>query len=142
MKKMLLMLGLILSTAGLMPVAYAGQVDNIMAALMEARENLVAMVDAPDVASQDAYHANITTASQAVDEAVATALADPNTTPEQTAKWEEFRATWEAFKDTRENEIVPQVRAGNVEEAKSVAMGIQAERMATMKSLLVELGAQ
>lgn len=142
MKKMILMLGLILSTACLAPVAYAAHAGSIMAALMSARENLVAMVDAPDAASQNQYYAEVTTASQAVDDAVATALADANLTPEQAAKLEEFKATWEAFKDTRENEIMPQVRAGNVEQAKSVAMGIQAERMATMKSLLAELGAQ
>lgn len=142
MKKMLRTLGLLLFTACLAPLAHAGHADTIMAALMSARENLVAMVDAPDAASQDQLYAEVTSASEAVDDALAAALADAEMTPEQAAKLEELKTTWEAFKDTRENEIVPQVRAGKVDEAKNIATGVQAERMATMKSLLTELGAQ
>jgi hypothetical protein len=113
----------------------------MQAALMSAREHLVAMVDAADAATQDQHYAEVTTASQALDEAIAAALADEATSAEDKAKVEDFKATWEAFKNTRETEIVPFVREGKAAEAKAIATGVQAERMAKMKSLLAELGA-
>jgi hypothetical protein len=43
---------------------------------------------------------------------------------------------WEAFKATRENEIVPAVYAGDKEKAKGLASGVQAERMKQMKAAM------
>jgi hypothetical protein len=126
----------------LSPLAWAGHADTIMAALMDARANLVAMIDSTDKATQDELHAKVAKASKAVDDALVTTLADPATTPDQAAKYKEFKATWEEFKNTRETEIVPAVRAGKTAEAKAIAGGIQAERMKKMKGLLTELGAK
>ena len=122
--------------------ALAGHADAVQAALMEARSNLVAMIDATDKAVQDDHYAKITKASKAVDDALAAALGDATTTPDQAAKYKDFKATWEEFKQTREGEIVPAVRAGKTAEAKAVATGVQAERMKKMKGLLAELGAK
>jgi len=123
-------------------LAWAGHADAILTALMEARTNLVAMIDAPDKAAQDELYAKITKASKAVDEALGAALGDSANTPDQAAKYKELKATWEDFKTTRETEIVPAVRAGKTAEAKAIAGGIQAERMKKMKGLLTELGAK
>ncbi len=38
------------------------------------------------------------------------------------------RETWNAFKDTRDKELIPLILAGNIEKAKEIAGGIQAER--------------
>jgi hypothetical protein len=119
---------------------WAGPADDIQAALMDARANLVAMIDATDKAAQDASYAKVTQASKAVDDALSTAV--KGATPEQAAKYKEFGSTWDAFKATRETEIVPAVRAGKTADAKAVAGGIQAERMKKMKGLLAELGAK
>jgi hypothetical protein len=122
--------------------ALAGHADTVQAALMDARANLVSMIDATDKAVQDDHYAKLTKASKAVDDGVAAALADAATTPDQAAKYKEFKATWEDFKKTREGEIVPAVRAGKTADAKALATGIQAERMKKMKGLLGELGAK
>lgn len=122
--------------------AQAGHADAVQAALMDARGNLVAMIDATDKAAQEDYYGKVTTASKAVDDALSAALGDAATTPDQAAKYNELKTTWEAFKQTREGEIVPAVRAGKTADAKAVATGIQAERMKKMKGLLGELGAK
>ncbi len=126
----------------LSPVTWAGHADTIQTALGEARANLVAMIDASDKAAQDDLHAKVTKASKDVDAAIETALKDAATTPDQAAKYKDFKATWDAFKNTRETEIVPAVRAGKTADAKAIAGGVQAERMKKMKGLLAELGAK
>jgi hypothetical protein len=123
-------------------VALAGHADTIQAALTDARSNLVSMIDTADKAAQDGFHVKVAKASKDVDAGIEAALKDPATTADQAGKYKEFKATWEAFKNTRENEIVPAVRAGKTADAKAVAGGIQAERMKKMKGLLSDLGAK
>src|SRR5512143_3657322 len=108
---------------------YAAHADAIRDGLMSARKNLVAMIDTSDQAAQDKLYAEVTTASQTVDDALRTALADKATTEDQAAKLKQFQEIWEAFKKTRETEIVPAIRAGNKDTARSIAKGVQAERM-------------
>ena len=61
---------------------------------------------------------------------------------EQVAKFKEFQEIWQAFKKTRDTEIIPAVKAGKVDVAKALAKGVQAERLGKMKQLLAELGAK
>jgi hypothetical protein len=131
-----------LSCLGLAQGVFAAPVDDFQTALMSARQHLVDMIGAPNAAAQDQHHAALTQASEQADAAIAAALGDPATSKEQKAKWETLQKTWEDFKKTREGEIVPKVRAGEVDAAKAIAQGVQAERLATMKSLLGELGAK
>ncbi|MEW6739434.1 MAG: methyl-accepting chemotaxis protein [Nitrospirota bacterium] len=42
------------------------------------------------------------------------------------------REAWNAFKDTRDKELIPLIFAGNIEKAKEIAGGIQAERYNTI----------
>ena len=126
----------------LSPATWAGHADTIQAALGEARANLVAMIDTTDKAAQDDLYAKVTKASKDLDSALDAALKDAATTADQAAKYKDFKATWDAFKNTRETEIVPAVRAGKTADAKAVAGGVQAERMKKMKGLLGELGAK
>ncbi|QTR46362.1 MCP four helix bundle domain-containing protein [Thiothrix litoralis] len=116
--------------------------DAIKTSLMAARENLVAMIAAPDAADQDKYQEEITKATKGVDDGVAAALADKETLPEEVTKLEAFNTVWGDFKKTRDDEIIPAVKAGKVEDAKQLATTIQAERMKEMKGTLTELGAQ
>jgi hypothetical protein len=125
--------------------AQAGHADAGQAALMDARGNLVAMIHATDKAAREDYYGKVTRASKAVDDPLSAALGDAATTPDQAAKHNELKTTWEALKQTREGEIVPAVRAGKTADAKAVATGIQAERMKKMKKMkgrLGELGAK
>lgn len=122
--------------------AQAADAGAIKAPLMVARENAVAFIGAADAATQDKHVAEIVKASKAVDDATAAALADKATPADVAAKLKEFQATYEAFKKTRDGEIVPMVRAGKKDEAKALISGIQAERFKKMTGLLAELGAK
>jgi inorganic triphosphatase YgiF len=119
---------------------YAAHTDAIRDALMTARKNLVAMIDAPDQAAQDKLYADLTMASQTVDDTLRTAMSDNATAKDQAAKLKQFQEIWESFKKTRETVIVPAIRAGNKEGARSIAKGVQSERMAQMRALLGEMG--
>ena len=121
--------------------ALAG-VDAIKASLMTARENLVAMIAAPDATGYDKYLEEIASGSKGVDDGLAAAAADKATTPEQLVTIEAFKTAWADFKKTREEEIIPAVKAGKQADAKELATTIQAERMKTMKGALTALGAQ
>jgi hypothetical protein len=70
------------------------------------------------------------------------ALADKATGADAARKYKELKEVWEAFKKTRDGEIVPAVKAGKVDAAKALAKGIQAERLGKMKELLSALGAK
>lgn len=115
--------------------------DAIKTSLMTARENLVAMISAPDAAAQDKYQEEITKATKGVDDGVAAALADKATLSEQVTKLEAFNKVWGEFKKTRDAEIIPAIKVGKVEDAKKLATTVQAERMKEMKGTLTELGA-
>jgi hypothetical protein len=56
------------------------------------------------------------------------------------AQFKEMLETWNAFKKTRETELVPAILAGKDEEALKIAGGIQKTRFAKCVSLVGELG--
>lgn len=57
-------------------------------------------------------------------------------------KVSELKKIWIAFKNTRENELVPLILAGKKEEAKKIGTGIQSERIGKIKALLYQLNAE
>jgi len=99
--------------------------------LAEARTQLVGMIAEPDAAKLDDYKSRIHAASEAVD-ADLHALAGGA----DAAKADAFRPVWEAFKNTRETEIITAVYAGDQAKAKAIATGVQAERMKEMKAAM------
>jgi hypothetical protein len=56
------------------------------------------------------------------------------------AQFKELTDTWNAFKRTREVELVPAILAGKDDEARKLAGGIQRERYPRVQQLLSELG--
>ncbi len=56
------------------------------------------------------------------------------------AQFKELTDTWNAFKKTRETELVPMILTGKEDEALKLAGGIQKERINKCMSLLGELG--
>lgn len=117
----------------------AGHADGIKGALANAREKLLAMLEAPDAATMDKLQAEITTASKSVDSSLSAALADKSAPAD---KYKELKTVWEQFRKTRDSELIPALRAGKKDEAKAIAKGIQAERYGKMQSLLTALGAK
>ncbi|HRH82526.1 MAG TPA: hypothetical protein PLW81_15920 [Thiobacillaceae bacterium] len=110
--------------------AGAATPDEACAALGEARTHLVAMIGSTDKAAQDDLKSKVHAASAKLDAALAgMSGADAD-------KATQFKPVWEAFKNTRETEIIPAVYAGRNADAKAIATGIQAERMKAMKGAM------
>jgi len=127
----------LLLLAALIPLstaALAAPADDACTALMEARGHLVAMIGSTDKAANDGLKAKIHAASTKVDATVAAMGKSYNAGDESKAA--AFKPVWEAFKNTRESEIIPLVYAGKNADAKAIATGIQAERMGKMKAAM------
>jgi hypothetical protein len=43
---------------------------------------------------------------------------------------------WERFKKTRQTQIIPAIYSGKVSQARQIATGIQAERLAMMQNIM------
>jgi hypothetical protein len=112
----------------------AAPADDACAALMDARGNLVKMLDSSDKAANDGLKANIAAATAKVDATLAAMAKSYNAGDE--AKAATFKPTWEEFKATRDGEIVPLIYAGKNAEAKAIGTGIQAQRMGKMKAAM------
>ena len=123
-----LLLAALLSSAGL---ANAASPESACANLAEARTQLVAMIATTDPAALDGYKAKVHAASDALDADLAAMASGPDA-----AKAAAFKPVWEAFKNTRETEIIPAVYAGKNADAKAIATGVQAERMKQMKGAM------
>jgi len=98
--------------------------------LAEVHLNLMMMVISTDKAEQDALKIEIDKASTEFEKALATRHEIDN---------EEFTALqeiWTVYKNIRETEIIPAIRAGDNDKALEIANGIQAERMKTMKGII------
>lgn len=114
--------------------AQAAPNDDACAALMEARGHLVAMIGSSDKAAQEDLKGKVHAASAKLDGVLAAMAKSYN--GDQEAKAAAFKPTWEAFKNTRETEIIPLVFAGKGAEAKAIAGGVQAERMKQMRGAM------
>ena len=55
------------------------------------------------------------------------------------SQFKELKETWEAFKLTRETELVPAILAGEKEKAEKIAAGIQKVRLERCYALMLEL---
>jgi hypothetical protein len=126
--------GILASLAFAAGSAHAAPADDACAAMMEARGHLVAMIGSSDKAAYPDLKTKIYAASDKVDAAVNTMLKSYNAGNEAQAST--FKPVWEAFKVTRNNEIIPAMFAGKVADAKALATGIQAERMKQMRGAL------
>jgi len=112
------------------PAAWATPVSDTCAALAEARTLLYSMLHAKDKSAQDALKAKTQTASTKIDFALASMTgADAKVAAD-------FKAIWDQFKATRDNEIIPAIYKGNVDDAKKTADGIQFQRLSRMWSIM------
>jgi hypothetical protein len=48
----------------------------------------------------------------------------------------EFKTVWDQFKATREEQIIPAIYRGNIDDAKKIADGIQLERLSKMWKIM------
>ena len=113
------------------PVAWADPAsDAACAALVDTRGALYSILNAKDKSAQDALKARVQAASTKLDSALA------SMTGANAKVAADFKAVWDQFKATREEEIMPAIYKGNVDDARKIADGIQSERLAKMWSIM------
>jgi hypothetical protein len=110
--------------------AWADTASDACGALANARTALYSMINAKDKSAQDALKAKVQEASTMLDSLLAGMTgADAKTAAD-------FKALWDQFKATRDNQIIPAIDKGNADEAKKIADGIQFERLSKMWSII------
>lgn len=122
-------LGTALSVTAL--VSQAASPAEACSNLGAARTALLGMVEEIDATKLDGYVEKIHAASAALDANLAAMAGGPDA-----AKAEAFKPVWEVFKNTREGEIIPALKAGDKAKAKELAAGVQAGRMKEMKAAM------
>src|SRR5215472_3441741 len=112
------------------PTAWADSASDVCAALANARTALYSMINAKDVSTQDALNAKVREASARLESVLA------GMTGADATAAADFKALWDQFKATRDNQIIPAIYKGNADEAKKIADGIQSERLSKMWSIM------
>jgi Skp family chaperone for outer membrane proteins len=112
------------------PAAWADSASDACAALVNARTTLYSMLNAKDKSAQDALNANVRAASAKLDSVLA------GMTGANAKAAADFKAVWDQFKATRDNEIIPAIYQGNADAAKKIADGIQYKRLSEMWSIM------
>jgi len=133
MKKLLAILASV-GLLGFAASANAGEFGDLRVKLSAARESLVAMLLHKDMRGPEQQKLVKDTA-----DAVSAQLAHMKAPPGKEAQFKELVDNWNAFKSTREKELVPAILKGNDEEAKKIAGGIQKERITRCQTLTSEL---
>jgi hypothetical protein len=111
-------------------VALADPRSDACVALGKARIALYSMLSAKEKSEQDALKAKVQAASTELDSVLA------GMTGADAEVAADFKTVWEQFKATRDKEIMPAIYKGNVDDAKKIADGIQAERFGKMFGIM------
>lgn len=127
----------------LLPInAQANGIAKTMSELKESvqtvREKLVVLLVVTDKDKQMQYIDEIKFLSQAIDDRLST-LQKSHISKELAERLMEFKSVWTAFRITRDTEIIPNLLSGDtdkINEAKTIARTIQAERFQKMQALL------
>jgi len=117
------------------PWANANEFTDLRAELSAARESLVTLLVNKDKRGADQQKIVKDTAN-----AVSAHLAKMKAPAGKEAQFKELLDNWNAFKKTRETELVPAILAGKEDEAKKLAGGIQKERITKCQQMVSELG--
>lgn len=103
------------------------------------RADLLAMMLMGKQAEQEAMHQNIKQRVNDIEALFKTLTSRNKNEPGRLHKLEEIKNQRDAFAQTRDAEIIPLIREGKIEEARKLAMGIQAERYRKISAALQEL---
>ena len=115
---------------GFTSVAWAATASDACGELANARTALYSMINAKDKSAQDALKAKVQEAGTMLDSVLA------GMTGADAKSAADFKALWDQFKATRDNQIIPAIYKGNADEAKKIADGIQFERLSKMWSIM------
>lgn len=114
-------------------------ITNLYAELNGVRAALVTMMSETDRSKQADQHNIIKESTKEIDETFGALLKNKDFKDDVTSLLKELNSTWVAFRDTRDNELIPAIYAKNIEKAREFALGIQKERYKKFVSLTEEL---
>ncbi|KJR44020.1 hypothetical protein MCHI_000082 [Candidatus Magnetoovum chiemensis] len=114
--------------------ASAGEFADLSKKVTDARDALVTFLNDKDKRGEDQQKLVKDTA-----DAVSAALSSMKAPAGKEAQFKELADTWNAFKKTREEEIVPLTLQGKDEEAKTISGSAQKERFGKIIALCAEL---
>ena len=117
-----------------MPIS-AGDVNDLKSKLVDARTALVTMLGESDKAKQKECDAKVKQLTKATVDILPVLIAKAKGTPAE-GKLKELKAAWDVFRDTRDNQVIPNFFAGKVDEAKAIGGGIQKERFAKISAMV------
>lgn len=135
MKKLLALFFVALTALSMSTLARANEFSDLRIELSAARESLVTMLTNKDKRGADQQKIVKATA-----DAVSAHLAKMKAPAGKEAQFKELNEAWNAFKKTREVELVPAILAGKDDEARKLAGGIQKERITKCQQLVGDLG--
>jgi len=93
-------------------------------------------MEAKEKSAQDQFNTKVQAASTKLDSMLVGISMLVGMTGADAKVAADFKAVWDQFKATRENEIIPAIYKGSAAEAQKLADGIQADRLAKMWSIM------
>ncbi|MFO0793416.1 MAG: MCP four helix bundle domain-containing protein [Candidatus Brocadiaceae bacterium] len=114
------------------------EINDLKTKLMDARTALVSMLGENDTGKQKECSTKVKNLTQETITFFSTLMGKAKGTKAE-GKLKELKDAWDIFRNTRDNEVIPNFFAGKVAEAKAVGGGIQKERFAKISSMVDEL---
>jgi methyl-accepting chemotaxis protein len=102
------------------------------------RATLLGMMAAKDRGDQEKLHATIQQLTKQIDGSFER-LRGRGLSDELRTKLTKVQETWQAFRDTRDRELIPAIYDGRLDDARKLATGVQAERFAVFSSGATQL---
>ncbi|MBZ0096089.1 MAG: methyl-accepting chemotaxis protein, partial [Sulfuricella sp.] len=104
------------------------------------RASLLSMMLVTKQSDQEIWHQDIKERSQKISEVTQRLLERNRNDLPLFTRLEELKKIREAFTRTRDDQLIPLIYAGRMEQAKELALGIQEERYRKMRAIAQELG--
>ena len=98
------------------------------------------MMSSTKQSDQEAWHQDLKDRVKEIDEILQRLFELGRNDPMFLRRLEEEKTTRDAYKQTRDTEVIPLIYGGKTEEAKKLVLGIQGERYRKMRSIAEELG--
>lgn len=103
------------------------------------RAALVSMMAQTEKDGKEKQHETVRALSRKIDDGIEGALKSEYARNNVKEKLTQIKETWAAFSATRDRELIPFVYAGKLQEAKALALGVQAERFNKLIGLADDL---
>ncbi|MBI5681913.1 MAG: response regulator [Deltaproteobacteria bacterium] len=107
--------------------------------LYAVRNSLTTMLLEEDKTQMSIHHKKINEFTKSIDLDIAKLFKQPAMDNEARTMLSELKTVWEAFRDTRDKELIPHILAGRHKEAKAITYGIQMQRFDRFTSLAEEI---